>query len=403
MDFYLQPSETYPSPQQSYSVRQEPDPLDSIRAAADALAESFAEQTSGQSLRVIVLDFVDSDDSVTAFTRYVTEEVRIAITNEQLGPTLLERQMLDSAVQETQFSSYLLANDQDKYANLAQFAPADLVIAGQVFDAAGELRLIVRAFSTSDGSVVFGHSSNLGVVAAKHREPPTPGIQQTVVTPEQPQSPVGANSDPYFTTGSPAATVLRIMGDPTSVSLYEASRKEVWYYGYSTVTFELPSRTVLQWDDSSHNLKAELISAIDAGAARDAFTLGSSDRHVVAVQGTPDSIDVYQASRKEIWHYGYSSVTFSLPGRVVQEWDDSDGRLRKTLVPDQTHNETVFGPGSPDSLVLALQGTPDSINVYSASRRVVWGYGYSSVTFRLPEMTVVEWDTSDVPLKARMR
>ena len=146
----------------------------------------------------------------------------------------------------------------------------------------------------------------------------------------------------------------------------------------------------------------------------DYFTRGSSQEDVLHVQGTPDEIKVYSASKEEVWYYGNpvyvrSTVTFSLPDKRVKEWYNGDGSLKARLLPKTGQSATpgYFTRGSSQDDVLHVQGTPDEIKVYSASKEEVWYYGNpvyvrSTVTFSLPDRRVKEWDDGNGSLKFRL-
>ena len=62
------------------------------------------------------------------------------------------------------------------------------------------------------------------------------------------------------------------------------------------------------------------------------FTRGSTQDEVLAVQGTPTGIKVWEVLEIEWWYYGNSKVVFSLPDRRVTEWTNY-GDLKVKLVP----------------------------------------------------------------------
>ena len=97
----------------------------------------------------------------------------------------------------------------------------------------------------------------------------------------------------------------------------------------------------------------------------DFFTRGSSQDDVLNAQGTPQGINQYEALRKEVWSYGYSRITFSLPDGQVTEWDDTAGNLRVRLLPKTSHSQTpgYFTRGSTQDDMLHVQGTPQGVNL----------------------------------------
>ena len=55
---------------------------------------------------------------------------------------------------------------------------------------------------------------------------------------------------------------------------------------------------------------------------------------------------------------------------------------------------SYFTRGSSQDEVLSVQGTPTEINTYQALGREYWYYGYSRVTFSLPDGRVMEWSNT---------
>ena len=197
--------------------------------------------------------------------------------------------------------------------------------------------------------------------------------------------------------------MVHVQGTPEGINTYPASRKEIWAYGNSSVTFSLPEGLVTEWRDPRGNLKVRLVPRTNQPTTSGYFTRGSSQDDVVHVQGTPEGINTYPASRKEIWAYGNSSVTFSLPEGLVTEWRDPRGNLKVRLVTrtNQPTTSGYFTRGSSQDDVVHVQGTPEGINTYPASRKEIWAYGNSSVTFSLPEGLVTEWRDPRGNLKVR--
>ena len=130
----------------------------------------------------------------------------------------------------------------------------------------------------------------------------------------------------YFTLGSSQDDVLLAQGTPTKIVRYEASRKEIWHYGWSTVTFSLPDGLVTEWNNDG-NLNVGLVSTTPSSPTPGYFTLGSSQDDVLLAQGTPSEIQTYDALGFERWYYGWSTIKFSLPDKQVTEWDN-DGDLK---------------------------------------------------------------------------
>ena len=227
----------------------------------------------------------------------------------------------------------------------------------------------------------------------------TPTLTPTPIPTAIPHTPQHTEKD-YFTRGSSQDDVLHAQGTPTEINTYNSLGYERWNYGYSTVTFSLPDGLVIEWRDTG-NLRVELIPGTGASNTPGYFTRGSSQDDVLHAQGTPTEINTYNSLGYERWNYGYSTVTFSLPDALVIEWRDT-GNLRVELIPGTGASNTpgYFTRGSSQDDVLHAQGTPTEINTYTALGYERWTYGYSTVTFSLPDGLVTEWrDTGNLNVK----
>ncbi len=114
----------------------------------------------------------------------------------------------------------------------------------------------------------------------------------------------------FFSVGSSKQEVLAVQGTPTELS------DRMWKYGSSAVYFS--NGVVTNWESSSLNpLKALVIARpLPAGLrARPYFTVGSSQKEVLAVQGTPTE----RSGR--VWKCGLSTIYFS--NGVVANWESS--------------------------------------------------------------------------------
>ena len=56
------------------------------------------------------------------------------------------------------------------------------------------------------------------------------------------------------------------------------------------------------------------------------WSIGSHKDDIARIEGAPTSIDRLRAAGEEVWHFGASSITFSMETGRVTKWDDS-GRL----------------------------------------------------------------------------
>lgn len=132
---------------------------------------------------------------------------------------------------------------------------------------------------------------------------------------------------PYFFVGSTKADVYRIQGMP------QWSNEHEWRYGDSRVYFNGPM--VASWQ-STAKFPLKVIDLPEVNP-QSVITKGSSAAEVLAIQGTPVSVnDVYWAARiattdsgeprigkTTYWHYGESSIQFA--GDKVVGWTENSG------------------------------------------------------------------------------
>ena len=146
------------------------------------------------------------------------------------------------------------------------------------------------------------------------------------------------------------------------------------------------------------------LTATPAVVRGDYFTRGSTQDDVLHAQGTPQVINRYETLGEEVWSYGYSQITFSLPDERVVEWANISGNLQVWLLPKTRDSSTpgYFTRGSSQDDVLHAESTPTRIDRYEALREEVWSYGYNQITFSLPDGRVREWDNGDGSLKIRL-
>ncbi|MHB8066316.1 MAG: J domain-containing protein [Desulfobaccales bacterium] len=122
----------------------------------------------------------------------------------------------------------------------------------------------------------------------------------------------------YFTVGSTKARVLAVQGNPTGVV------GNSWKYGESEVKFQ--GDRVVSYEDTGHNLEVKGPARTRAygKARRDYFTMGSSKRRVLAVQGQPTYV------WGNTWWYGYSRINFY--GDRVIGFADASRNLKARVI-----------------------------------------------------------------------
>ncbi|HEY4175854.1 MAG TPA: hypothetical protein VGM90_03445 [Kofleriaceae bacterium] len=187
---------------------------------------------------------------------------------------------------------------------------------------------------------------------------------------------------PPFTLGSSRAAVEAAQGVP---SAKDTSFGETWSYGTASVDFR--NGKVLGWHASPFtSLNVILVpkdsAKAEAARTRGTFTLGSARDEVMAVQGTPTTLDL---SFGEAWSYGTSTIEFA--NGKVRGWHTSPvGPALKVAVsfrdsPTTREAQTngSFAANATKDEVLAVEGTPTGIDV---SFGETWSYGTSTLTFR---------------------
>lgn len=170
---------------------------------------------------------------------------------------------------------------------------------------------------------------------------------------------------PAFTLGSAENEVLSVQGTPTSV---EGHR---WMYELSSVDFV--DGKVESYANISRNLRVRLEPEGDVSVERNRgyFTLDSSPDAVLAVQGTPTSV---QGRR---WRFESSYVDFA-DGKVESYYNASQNlHVRVDPVTDVSlaRARDYFTLGSTPDEVLAVNGTPTGID------GAQWSFDGSTIGF----------------------
>lgn len=211
-------------------------------------------------------------------------------------------------------------------------------------------------------SLVFSKSAHLGGSTSLDSDSPQ-SSHKTGLRP----SPGPADT---FGLGATQASVLAVQGAPTSI---EGNR---WMYDLSWVSFT--DGKVDSYSNISHNLHVQLYPLGDLTAIRERgyFTLGSTPDEVLAVEGTPSSLEGNR------WRYESSWV--DLDNGKVAGYSDGSRNLHVQLQPATSaaaaRRRGYFTLGSIQDDVLAIQGTPTGVE---GDR---WRYDSSSVDFARGEV-----------------
>jgi hypothetical protein len=130
-----------------------------------------------------------------------------------------------------------------------------------------------------------------------------------------PSTAVQASPPEFFSLGSTMDEVLAAQG--ATPARVDARR---WHYGFSEVRFK--DNRVIGFDNFFGDLRIKMLPSPQYGQAKpgEYFTIGSNQNEVLAIQGTPSSV------QGNLWFYQFSNVLFR-DGKV-QSIVDSGGSLR---------------------------------------------------------------------------
>lgn len=151
---------------------------------------------------------------------------------------------------------------------------------------------------------------------------PEPPADATVID-EPPPEPTLTDA---ITIGSTREQVRKIQGEPKRIFTVIT---EDWSYGFSEIEIDPTTGRVVAWQQRDVKLAVKLVPKDAAVAAKakatGTFTVGSSKDEVIALHGTPASIDHVV---HETWTYGRASrIDFDDAGKVL-EWSEFDTPLK---------------------------------------------------------------------------
>lgn len=190
-----------------------------------------------------------------------------------------------------------------------------------------------------------------------------------------PNQPGAGTSAHFFTLGSSESEVLDIQGRPTRI------QGNTWIYGISEISFR--NGRVCGYNNFDKSLRVKMGPGDQAPRSTDHITIGSTERQVLLVQGTPARIEGNR------WYYGFSEITFE--DGLVTGFDNYFGTLKIRLLPSAPagpgKKAYFFTRGSTPDEVLAVQGTPTAVH---GNR---WSYNFDYVIFRNGKVsTVIDTD-----------
>jgi hypothetical protein len=182
--------------------------------------------------------------------------------------------------------------------------------------------------------------------------------------------------------GSRRVDVLRVQGEPTHTTRYDALCQEVMYYGSSSV--ELSNGIVAQYEDLDKNLKvAAKNTELATPHNSSVWTLGSSKEEVFRVQGTPNRVARYDSLQKETLYYNYNTI--ELTEDQVTGYHNLDGSLRVSIAPIMAASSSAgefWSIGSDRNNVFQVQGTPSQVTLEHSLCRETLHYGESTIELK---------------------
>lgn len=182
----------------------------------------------------------------------------------------------------------------------------------------------------------------------------------------QPPAGLFSSDQNYFTLGSPAHDVIRIQGKPERIN------GRTWIYGLSDVSFR--DGRVSGYNNFDATLRVTISPTTPAPTDQRplSFAVGAHRDEVLHAQGTPTRIDGNK------WYYGLSEVVFK--NGVVVAFNNFFSTLKVSMKPKDGAQLDIsardFSIGSTQDQVLAVQGTPSSVQAN------LWSYELSDVWFQ---------------------
>lgn len=140
------------------------------------------------------------------------------------------------------------------------------------------------------------------------------GTNKRTETGEDITPPTAKPTNGYFTVGSTKDEVQAVQGTPSRIE------GNIWHYGLSWISFV--GDRVTYYSNRALNLKISMMSksGVDSVQTAGHFTIGSTKDEVLAVQGTPTSVN------GSIWNYGLSWIEFD--GDTVANYANPSMNLR---------------------------------------------------------------------------
>lgn len=128
---------------------------------------------------------------------------------------------------------------------------------------------------------------------------------------------------PYWGLGSTKEQVFAVQGTPSRVVKYDFSKKELIYFGDSTI--ELTNNRVTGYRNLGDNLRVQTLPAARTSNLP-YWTMNSSREDVFRIQGTPNQVELDDTTCTETLNYGNSSI--ELKNGFITGYDNVDNNLK---------------------------------------------------------------------------
>lgn len=135
---------------------------------------------------------------------------------------------------------------------------------------------------------------------------------------------VSASGETAWTLDATKDDVFRVQGTPSRIIRYDASEKDVLYYGNSLVY--LTNNRVVGYDDLDSNLRVTVAPSGSSDLPVDSWTINSPRDDIFRVQGTPTSVNLDNLACTETLKYGNSAI--ELKNGFVSGYNDLGKNLK---------------------------------------------------------------------------
>lgn len=139
-----------------------------LTETAAVIAQSFAtELATDQPRKVAVVDPIDPTGKITAFGRFVAEEVTNALIKQKpKNLTVIDRLYLDRILQEQKLTLSGLVSDANALQQVGKIAGIDILILGTYFELGNSVRLSLKALDVRTAQVVAAANTTVDLDTA---------------------------------------------------------------------------------------------------------------------------------------------------------------------------------------------------------------------------------------------